>query len=68
MKARITIICENSVSVKGGIGEHGFAAFLETERGNYLFDTGRGEGLMGNLWPSTRPSVDPENYPKSRSL
>ncbi len=49
MKARITIICDNSVSVKGGIGEHGFSAFLETERGNYLFDTGRGEGLMGNL-------------------
>jgi 7,8-dihydropterin-6-yl-methyl-4-(beta-D-ribofuranosyl)aminobenzene 5'-phosphate synthase len=49
MKARITIICENSVSVKGGIGEHGFAAFLETERGNYLFDTGRGEGLIPNL-------------------
>ena len=49
MKARITIICENSVSVKGGIGEHGFAAFLETERGNYLFDTGGGEGLIPNL-------------------
>lgn len=49
MKARITIICENSVSTKGGIGEHGFAAFLETERGNYLFDTGRGEGLIPNL-------------------
>ncbi len=49
MKARITIICENSVSIKGGIGEHGFAAFLETERGNYLFDTGRGEGLIPNL-------------------
>jgi len=49
MKARITIICENSVSIKGGIGEHGFAAYLETERGNYLFDTGRGEGLIPNL-------------------
>jgi len=49
MKARITIICENTVSVKGGIGEHGFAAYLETERGNYLFDTGRGQGLIPNL-------------------
>jgi len=49
MKARITIICENSVSLKGGIGEHGFAAYLETERGNYLFDTGRGDGLITNL-------------------
>jgi 7,8-dihydropterin-6-yl-methyl-4-(beta-D-ribofuranosyl)aminobenzene 5'-phosphate synthase len=35
--------------VKGGIGEHGFAAFLETERGNYLFDTGSGKGLIPNL-------------------
>jgi len=49
MKARITIICENTVSMKGGVGEHGFAAYLETERGNYLFDTGRGEGLIPNL-------------------
>ena len=49
MTGRITIICENSVTVKGGIGEHGFAAYLETERGNYLFDTGRGDGLIPNL-------------------
>jgi len=49
MRGRITIICENTVTIKGGIGEHGFAAFLETERGNYLFDTGHGEGLIGNL-------------------
>ncbi len=49
MRVRITIICENTVSIKGGIGEHGFAAYLETERGNYLFDTGRGEGLISNL-------------------
>jgi 7,8-dihydropterin-6-yl-methyl-4-(beta-D-ribofuranosyl)aminobenzene 5'-phosphate synthase len=49
MKVRITIICENSVSIKGGIGEHGFAVYLETERGNFLFDTGRGEALIPNL-------------------
>ena len=49
MKARITIICENSVTIKGGLGEHGFAAYVETERGNYLFDTGRGEALIPNL-------------------
>ena len=49
MKTRITIICENSVSLKGGLGEHGFAAYLETERGNYLFDTGRGQTLIPNL-------------------
>jgi len=49
MRGKITIICENSVTIRGGIGEHGFAAFLETERGNYLFDTGRGDGLIRNL-------------------
>ncbi len=50
MRGRITVICENSVAPgRGGIGEHGFAALLETERGNYLFDTGKGEGLIGNL-------------------
>jgi 7,8-dihydropterin-6-yl-methyl-4-(beta-D-ribofuranosyl)aminobenzene 5'-phosphate synthase len=50
MRGRITVICENSVAPgRPGIGEHGFAALLETERGNYLFDTGRGEGLIGNL-------------------
>lgn len=31
------------------MGEHGFAAYVETERGNYLFDTGAGEGLIPNL-------------------
>lgn len=49
MKGRITIICENSVSIKGGLGEHGFSAYLETERGNFLFDTGRGNALIPNL-------------------
>jgi 7,8-dihydropterin-6-yl-methyl-4-(beta-D-ribofuranosyl)aminobenzene 5'-phosphate synthase len=49
MRGRITIICENTVTIKGGIGEHGFAAILETERGNYLFDTGRGDGLISNM-------------------
>ena len=49
MKGRITIICENTVTVKGGIGEHGFSAYVETERGNFLFDTGRGDALIHNL-------------------
>ncbi len=49
MQGRITVVCDNTVASSGGIGEHGFAAYLETERGNYLFDTGRGEGLIPNL-------------------
>ncbi|MBN2808845.1 MAG: MBL fold metallo-hydrolase [Deltaproteobacteria bacterium] len=49
MKVKITILCENSVGMPfGGIGEHGFACFIETENGNYLFDTGQGLGLSQN--------------------
>jgi 7,8-dihydropterin-6-yl-methyl-4-(beta-D-ribofuranosyl)aminobenzene 5'-phosphate synthase len=32
----------------GGIGEHGFACFIETDHGNYLFDTGQGQGISQN--------------------
>lgn len=49
MKTRITILCENSVGMPfGGIGEHGFACFIETDHGNYLFDTGQGLGINQN--------------------
>ena len=46
---RITVICENSVIVPFGVvGEHGFAAFVETSNGNFLFDTGQGKGILQN--------------------
>lgn len=49
MKVEITILCENSVGMPfGGIGEHGFACFIETDYGNFLFDTGQGLGLIPN--------------------
>ena len=49
MKIRLTILCENSVGAPFGvIGEHGFACFVETEAGNYLFDTGQGFGIVQN--------------------
>jgi 7,8-dihydropterin-6-yl-methyl-4-(beta-D-ribofuranosyl)aminobenzene 5'-phosphate synthase len=49
MTIRATILCENSVGVPFGcIGEHGFACFLETDQGNYLFDTGQGLGILVN--------------------
>lgn len=49
MTIRLTILCENSVGVPFQvIGEHGFACFVETERGNYLFDTGQGLGIVNN--------------------
>lgn len=49
MTTRLTILCENSAGVPFGIiGEHGFACFVETEGGNYLFDTGQGLGIVQN--------------------
>jgi 7,8-dihydropterin-6-yl-methyl-4-(beta-D-ribofuranosyl)aminobenzene 5'-phosphate synthase len=49
MSTRLTILCENSVGVPFAVvGEHGFACFVETEHGRYLFDTGQGMGIVGN--------------------
>jgi metal-dependent hydrolase (beta-lactamase superfamily II) len=31
-----------------GWGEHGFSVFIESPRGNYLFDTGNGHGIVAN--------------------
>jgi 7,8-dihydropterin-6-yl-methyl-4-(beta-D-ribofuranosyl)aminobenzene 5'-phosphate synthase len=45
---KITILCENTVGRLVGYGEHGFSAFIETEQGNYLFDTGSGHGVIAN--------------------
>jgi len=47
-KTKITILCENVVSNLRGIGEHGFSAYIETEKGSYLFDTGSGLGILYN--------------------
>lgn len=49
MTIRLTILCENSVTRPFGLlGEHGFACYLETPGGNYLFDTGQGQTLVSN--------------------
>jgi 7,8-dihydropterin-6-yl-methyl-4-(beta-D-ribofuranosyl)aminobenzene 5'-phosphate synthase len=49
MSVRITILCENTVEPSSSaIGEHGFAAFLETPAGSYLFDTGQGTTILHN--------------------
>ena len=48
MKTRITILCENLVGRLVGSGEHGFSAFIETDNGNYLFDTGSGRSIVPN--------------------
>jgi 7,8-dihydropterin-6-yl-methyl-4-(beta-D-ribofuranosyl)aminobenzene 5'-phosphate synthase len=48
MKTRITILCENLVGRRVGLGEHGFSAFIEMSQGNYLFDTGGGHSIVAN--------------------
>jgi 7,8-dihydropterin-6-yl-methyl-4-(beta-D-ribofuranosyl)aminobenzene 5'-phosphate synthase len=48
MEIRITILCENLVGRLIGSGEHGFSAFIETDQGNYLFDTGSGHSIVSN--------------------
>lgn len=50
MKARITILCENSVGpISGTLGEHGFSALIEPSQGDpLLFDTGQGLTLLHN--------------------
>jgi 7,8-dihydropterin-6-yl-methyl-4-(beta-D-ribofuranosyl)aminobenzene 5'-phosphate synthase len=48
MKTRITILCENLVGHLVGSGEHGFSAFIEMDKGNYLFDTGSGSSIVPN--------------------
>jgi 7,8-dihydropterin-6-yl-methyl-4-(beta-D-ribofuranosyl)aminobenzene 5'-phosphate synthase len=45
---KLTVLCDNVVGVIGGIGEHGYALFIETEGGPYLFDTGSGVGILSN--------------------
>jgi 7,8-dihydropterin-6-yl-methyl-4-(beta-D-ribofuranosyl)aminobenzene 5'-phosphate synthase len=48
MKTKITVLCENLVGRLVGAGEHGFSAFIETDRGDYLFDTGSGHSVVAN--------------------
>jgi len=50
MSGRVTILCDNSVGpISGTLGEHGFAALVETAGGEHLlFDTGQGYTLLHN--------------------
>ena len=48
MEMKITVLCENTVGRRVGSGEHGFSAFIETNLGNYLFDTGNGHSVVAN--------------------
>lgn len=48
MKIKITVLCENLVGKLVGSGEHGFSAFIEMDKGNYLFDTSSGSSIVPN--------------------
>lgn len=45
---KITILCENTVGRRIGLGEHGFSAFIAMKGENYLFDTGAGLSVVKN--------------------
>ncbi len=49
MNFKATVLCENYVTGNtGAIAEHGWAIFLETSHGNFLFDTGQGKAIINN--------------------
>lgn len=45
---RITVLCDNVVGIPLGIGEHGFAAYVERDGEPVLLDTGNGTGIVPN--------------------
>jgi len=49
MNMVITILCDNSISKSGFIGEHGFSLLITGGDKKYLFDTGPGMSLPLNL-------------------
>lgn len=49
VRGRLTLLTDNTVPGKSeAIGEHGFSAFIETEGGSFLFDTGKGKTGVHN--------------------
>ena len=49
VQGKLTILVDNLVPGKSRfLGEHGFSMFVETDDGNYLFDTGRGKSIIHN--------------------
>jgi len=49
MRIKATVLCENYVDGQAGaIAEHGWAVYLESNNGNYLFDTGQGKAIINN--------------------
>lgn len=51
VKGCLTILTDNVVPGKSvAIGEHGLSIFVETENGDFLFDTGRGKTVVHNAY------------------
>lgn len=49
VKGSLTILADNIVVGKvESLGEHGFSVYLETDKGVYLFDTGKGGTIVHN--------------------
>jgi 7,8-dihydropterin-6-yl-methyl-4-(beta-D-ribofuranosyl)aminobenzene 5'-phosphate synthase len=49
-QTRITVLCENTAAgLFGLLGEHGFAALVQKDGRNLLFDTGQGHTLAHNM-------------------
>jgi len=49
MKIKATVVSDNCVyHLPGAVAEHGLSIFLETDRGNYLLDTGQGKAVVNN--------------------
>ena len=49
LKGRLTVLADNCVAERvDSLGEHGFSVYVETNGGNYLFDTGRGKTIIHN--------------------
>ena len=49
MKGKATVLCENCVfSNTGAIAEHGWSVYIESDQGNFLFDTGQGKAIINN--------------------
>jgi 7,8-dihydropterin-6-yl-methyl-4-(beta-D-ribofuranosyl)aminobenzene 5'-phosphate synthase len=48
MKGKIVVLVENNALHKGLSAEHGLSLYVETDRGNILFDTGQSDLLLKN--------------------
>ncbi len=46
--SELTLVCENTVTVGGLIGEHGLCWHIRSQDRSLLFDTGQGFGLVNN--------------------